>query len=99
MVGLMKGYVVCTYKSISDEKILKKYAEQAIPAIQKYEGKILIRGGNNLNYEGENSPRTVVIEFPSFESAKKYYNSEEYQKAHSIVKGTVVRNLQIVEGV
>ena len=64
MVGLMKGYVVCTYKSISDEKILKKYAQQAIPAIQKYNGKILIRGGNNLNYEGENSPRTVVIEFP-----------------------------------
>ena len=70
MVGLMKGYVVCTYKSISDEKILKKYAQQAIPAIQKYNGKILIRGGNNLNYEGENLPRTVVIEFPSFEIAK-----------------------------
>ena len=77
----MKGYVVCTYKSISDEKILKKYAQQAIPAIQKYNGKILIRGGNNLNYEGENLPRTVVIEFPSFEIAKKYYNSEEYQKS------------------
>ena len=98
MVGLMKGYVVCSYKSISDEKILKKYAQQAIPAIQKYKGKILIRGGNNLNYEGENSPRTVVIEFPSFEEAKNYYYSKEYQKAHSFLKGTVVRDLQIVEG-
>jgi len=99
MVGSMKGYVVCIYKTISEEKILKKYVEQAIPAIEKYKGKILIRGGNSLNFEGEKSPRTVVIEFPSFEIAKKYYNSEEYQKAHSILKGTVVRNLQIVEGV
>ena len=39
-----------------------------------------------------------MIEFPSYEMAKNYYNSEEYQEAHSIVKGSVVRDLQIVEG-
>ena len=94
----MKGYVVCIYRSISDEEKLKKYVKKAIPAIEKYKGKILIRGGKNLNTEGEKSPRTVVIEFPSFEMAKSYYNSEEYQEAHSIVKGSVVRDLQIVEG-
>ena len=94
----MKGYVVCIYKSISDEEKLKNYAKKAIPAIEKYKGKILIRGGKNLTTEGEKSPRTVVIEFPSFEMAKNYYNSEEYQEAHSIVKGSIVRDLQIVEG-
>ena len=94
----MKGYVVCIYKNISDEEKLKNYAKKAIPAIEKYKGKILIRGGKNLTTEGEKSPRTVVIEFPSFEMAKNYYNSEEYQEAHSIVKGSVVRDLQIVEG-
>ena len=94
----MKGYVVCIYRSISDEEKLKKYAKKAIPAIEKYKGKILIRGGKNLTTEGEKSPRTVVIEFPSFEMAKSYYNSEEYQEAHSIVKGSVERDLQIVEG-
>ena len=94
----MKGYVVCIYRSISDEEKLKKYAKKDIPAIEKYKGKILIRGGKNLTTEGEKSPRTVVIEFPSFEMAKDYYNSEEYQEAHSIVKGSVVRDLQIVEG-
>ena len=94
----MKGYVVCIYKSISDEEKKKKYAKKAIPAIEKYKGKILIRGGKNLTTEGEKSPRTVVIEFPSFEMAKNYYNSKEYQEAHSIVKGSIVRDLQIVEG-
>ena len=94
----MKGYVVCIYKSIGDERLLKTYAEKAIPAIEKYKGNILVRGGKSETTEGENSPRTVVIEFPSFEMAKDYYNSKEYQEAHSILKGTVVRNLQIVEG-
>jgi len=94
----MKGYVVCVYKSIGNEKLLKKYAESAIPAIEKYKGKIIVRGGKKLTIEGNDSPRTVVIEFPSFEEAKNYYYSKEYQKAHSFLKGTVVRDLQIVEG-
>ena len=94
----MKGYVVCVYKSIGDEKLLKKYAEGAIPAIEKYKGKIIVRGGKKLTIEGNDSPRTVVIEFPSFEEAKNYYYSKEYQKAHSFLKGTVIRDLQIVEG-
>ena len=94
----MKGYVVCVYKSIGDEKLLKKYAESAIPAIEKYKGKIIVRGGKKLTIEGKDSPRTVVIEFPSFEAAKNYYYSKEYQKAQSFLKGTVVRDLQIVEG-
>ena len=94
----MKCYVVCVYKSIGDEKLLKKYAESAIPAIEKYKGKIIVRGGKKLTIEGNDSPRTVVIEFPSFEEAKNYYYSKEYQKAHSFLKGTVVRDLQIVEG-
>ena len=94
----MKGYIVCVYKSIADEKILKKYAENAIPAIEKYKGKILVRGGKKLSIEGTDSPRTVVIEFPSFETAKNYYYSKEYQEAHSYLEGTVVRDLQIVEG-
>ena len=94
----MKGYVVCVYKSIGDEKLLKKYAESSIPAIEKYKGKIIVRGGKKLTIYGNDSPRTVVIEFPSFEEAKNYYYSKEYQKAHSFLKGTVVRDLQIVEG-
>ena len=94
----MKGYIVCVYKSIRDEELLKKYAESAIPAIEKYRGKIIVRGGKKLTIEGKGSPRTVVIEFPSFDVAKSYYYSKEYQKAHSFLKGTVVRDFQIVEG-
>ena len=76
----MKGYVVCVYKSIGDEKLLKKYAESAIPAIEKYKGKIIVRGGKKLTIEGKDSPRTVVIEFPSFEVAKNYIIQRSIRK-------------------
>ena len=94
----MKGYVVCVYKNISNKEKLKEYALKAKSAVEKYKGKFLIRGGKSINNEGEKSPRTVVIEFPSFDEANSFYNSKEYQNAHSILKGYAVRQHQTIEG-
>ena len=94
----MKGYVVCVYKSIRSEEKLKEYAIKAKVAVEKYKGKFLVRGGKSKTNEGENSPRTVVIEFTSYDEANAFYNSEEYQEAHSILKGYAVRQHQTLEG-
>tara|TARA_B110000967_G_scaffold113934_1_gene116566 strand:+ start:7 stop:294 length:288 start_codon:yes stop_codon:yes gene_type:complete len=94
----MKGYVVTVYKVIKDENILKTYAVKAREAIEKYKGKFLVRGGKKITTEGDESPRTVVIEFPSFIEAEIFFNSKEYQNAHAILKDTVVRHHQIIEG-
>jgi len=94
----MKGYVVCVYKSIDDEIALKEYASKAKLAVEKFKGNFLVRGGKKITTEGEDSPRTVVIEFSSFDVAEKFFYSKEYQEAHSILKGKVVRHHQIIEG-
>ena len=95
---LLKGYGVCVYKSISNEEKLKEYAFKARAAVEKYKGKFLIRGGQSTINEGEKSPRTVVIEFSSYEEANSFYKSKEYQDAHSILKGYAIRQHQTVEG-
>ena len=94
----MKAYWVCIYEKIKDEGKLKEYALKAMPALKKYSGKILARGGKSRTNEGIDSPRTVVIEFPNYETAKKCYDSSEYQEAHNILKNVAVRHHQIVEG-
>ena len=94
----MKGYWVCVYEKINNIEKLKEYAVKAKPAVEKFSGKFLIRGGKNRTNEGINSPRTVVVEFPDYNTALKCYDSDEYQKAHDILKGHVVRHHQIVEG-
>lgn len=94
----MRGYVVCIYKKIDDESALKNYAIKAKIAVEKYKGKFLIRGGKKITTEGEESPRTVVIEFTSFAEAEKFFNSKEYQDAHKILEGYVIRHHQIIEG-
>ena len=96
---MSKGIWIAVYEKIENMEILKKYAVKATEAIGKYSGKFIVRGGKNITLEGNESPRIVVVEFPSVENAKKCYNSDEYQEAHNILKGSVKRNLQIIEGV
>tara|TARA_B100000965_G_C19026400_1_gene513281 strand:+ start:34 stop:321 length:288 start_codon:yes stop_codon:yes gene_type:complete len=95
----MKGYVVCVYKSIASQEKLKEYAVKARAAVEKHKGKFLIRGGKSTINEGDKSPRTVVIEFPSYDEANIFYQSKEYQEAHIILKGQAERQFQIIEGV
>ena len=94
----MKGYVVCVYQNIANQDKLKEYALKARVAVEKYKGKFLIRGGRSTSNEGKKSPRTVVIEFPSYDEANKFYKSKEYQEAHEILKGHAIRHHQTIEG-
>ena len=94
----MKAYWVCIYEKINNAEKLKEYAIKAKPAVEKFSGKFLVRGGKNRTNDGIESPRTVVVEFPDYSIAVECYDSREYQKAHDILKGHVVRHHQIVEG-
>ena len=94
-----KGYWLATYKKIENRENLGNYAAKATETIKNYGGKPLVRGGNYKCLEGADFPRTVIWEFPNYETAEKCYNSKEYQEAWSLAKSSTDRNLQIIEGV
>ena len=94
----MKAYWVCIYEKIENLEKLKEYATKAKPVVEKFSGKFIVRGGKNRTTEGIESPRTVVVEFPNYNSAIECYESKEYQNAHDVLNGNVVRHHQIVEG-
>tara|TARA_B100001057_G_scaffold470562_1_gene531995 strand:- start:694 stop:981 length:288 start_codon:yes stop_codon:yes gene_type:complete len=94
----MKGYWVCIYEKIYNLDKLKEYAVKAKPAIEKFSGKFLTRGGKNRTNEGIDSPRIIVAEFLDYNTAVECYDSKEYQEAHDILEGHVKRHHQIVEG-
>tara|TARA_B100001142_G_scaffold295931_1_gene317254 strand:+ start:3338 stop:3625 length:288 start_codon:yes stop_codon:yes gene_type:complete len=94
----MKAYWVCIYEKINNTEMLKAYAAKAKPAVEKFSGKFIVRGGRNRTNDGIDSPRTVVVEFPDYNTALECYDSEEYQEAHNILEGHVIRHHQIVEG-
>ena len=95
----MKAYWVCVYEKIDNPEKLKDYAVKARPAVEKFSGKFLARGGKNRTTDGIESPRTVIVEFADYKTAIECYDSSEYQEAHNILKGHVIRHHQIVEGI
>ena len=95
---MAKGYWIACVNVKKQDKF-KKYVDLAGPAINLHGGKFLVRGGKVLNIEGKQYERIVVSVFDSPEKAKECYESKEYQAAFNILKGSVKRNLQIIEGV
>ena len=94
----MKGYWVALYKKIDNTKNLKNYSIKVTPVIKSFGGKPLVRGGEYQCLEGENFPRTVIWEFPSYEAAIECHESKEYQESWALAMDTTERNLQIIQG-
>ena len=94
----MKGYWVALYKKITNKDNLKNYSSKVSPVIKNFGGKPLVRGGEYQCLEGEDFPRTVIWEFPSYEAAIECHKSKEYQEGWALAMDTTERNLQIIKG-
>jgi len=59
----------------------------------------LARGGEIATLEGEPEERRVVIvEFPSLEAARTFYDSPEYREARAAREGAAEAQFFVVEG-
>ena len=94
----MKAYWIAKV-NVDDKEAYAEYAKRVTPALAKYNGKFLVRGGKFEILEGKNGyERNIVVEFPSVDIAKKFYNSKEYQKAKSFRDGKADFNAIVIEG-
>ena len=92
-----KGYLIARV-TVEDEEAYKLYAKGTLAAAEKYGARALVRGGRSEALEGEARPRNVVLEFSSFDQAKAYYHSPEYQAARQHRLGKSVGEFVVVEG-
>ena len=77
----MSAYILIKIQ-VNDPSKLKSYQEVAPAIIEKYNGKLKVRGGEVVSLEGPaENRRIVMIEFPSLEEATKFYYSDEYADA------------------
>ena len=92
-----KGYIISRVE-IHDRDAYAKYAEAATKAIAQYGGRPLARGGRHEALEGQARARNVILEFESFDAAKRYYQSQEYQAAKALREGAADMDMVLVEG-
>ena len=95
----MKGYVIANV-SVEDAAGYEGYRSQTSAIIENYGGRFLVRGGAVEVKEGEPGiVRLIVLEFPSVEAARIFYDSPEYQAILPIRLDTANSTLFIAEGV
>ena len=92
-----KGYVISRV-DILDPEAYARYAAAATKAIADHGGRPLARGGRYEALEGPARARNVILEFESFEAARAYYHSEQYQAARALRDGAAHMEMVLVEG-
>ncbi|MGF1649592.1 MAG: DUF1330 domain-containing protein [Hyphomicrobiaceae bacterium] len=92
-----KGYVIAR-AIVTDPDKWAQYAAKAGEAMKLYGGTPIVRGGRCEITEGEGRARNVVIEFESFEAARRYAHSAEYAEARTLRHGAGVIDIVVVEG-
>jgi uncharacterized protein (DUF1330 family) len=94
-----KGYIVVTYRRISDQDKWGAYAKLAAPAIQKAGGKFIVRGRPSKVYESGMNERVVIVEFDNVHKALAAHETPAYQEALKALGDGAERDFRIVEGV
>jgi uncharacterized protein (DUF1330 family) len=77
----MTAYVIADI-DVTNPDGYAPYRAAAQKTIEQHGGRYIARGGAVEKLDGDwNASRVVIIEFPSMDAARKWYNCMEYQDA------------------
>ena len=94
----MTAYMISQIE-ITDPIKYEGYKALTPAAITAHGGRFVVRGGPAEVLEGAyDGRRLVVVEFPSMEAARAFYNSEQYGVAREARAGAAVFTAVLVEG-
>ena len=85
---------------VDDPEKYEAYKPKSAQAVTDFGGEFLARGGAAERLEGDGEPnRMVIVKFPDMETARAWYNSEQYQEAFRIRAPVSKGTLTLIEGV
>lgn len=75
----MAAYLIVEVET-TDEALMAEYRKHTPGLVAKFGGKFIVRGGRCRTLEGGWTPqRIVVLEFPDYASAERFYESPDYK--------------------
>lgn len=94
----MSAYIIVDIH-ITDPERYEEYKKLAAPTVGEYGGRYVVRGGQTDTLEGAWQPgRLVVLEFPTAERAREWWDSESYRPAKAIRQEAARSEMILVEG-
>jgi len=95
----MSVYVVANIH-VTDEAVYARYRELHAPILAQFGGKFVARTTQVRSLEGVwPTDRIVIIEFPSKESALRWWSSAEYAPVKQLRTSATATRMILVEGV
>jgi uncharacterized protein (DUF1330 family) len=96
---VLAAYVIADVE-VTDPVRYENYRKLTPAAIARYGGRFIARGGEVVPLEGGWQPaRMVLIEFPTLEAARTFYDSPEYRAARDARAGAARMRMIAVGGV
>lgn len=89
----MPAYVIGEVKILHRDQ-MGNYAQMVADAVKKFGGRYVARGAEPFVLEGGPAHNILLIEFPDMETAKRWYDSPEYQAAKALRQGHT--NLRLI---
>lgn len=94
----MVAYVLAEIE-ITNPDGYREYTAIVPATIAKYGGRFLVRGGAAEVLEGDwPQRRRVLLEFPSMQAAKQWFDSPEYEKPKAMRQAASNGRLILMEG-
>jgi uncharacterized protein (DUF1330 family) len=95
----MAAYLIAQIQ-VHDPEAYKNYSSRTPAIIAKHGGRFLARGGATEILEGDPlAGRIVIIEFPTMDAARSFFNSPEYQQVRKFRTPVSEAQFLIVQGV
>jgi uncharacterized protein (DUF1330 family) len=94
----MPAYVIVEIEVLND-KSYEAYKRMVPASLAPFNGKFLVRGGASQILEGDWLPkRLVILEFPTVDRAKAWWNSPDYAEAKNVRQASANTRMIVVEG-
>jgi uncharacterized protein (DUF1330 family) len=89
----MAAYFLVDIREVKDAPRMEQYKARVAPVVEKFGGRYIVLGGPFAVVEGTyQSVLPVMIEFPSMDQARRWYDSEEYRDLKQLRLGATVSN-------
>jgi len=93
----MAAYVIAEIE-VHDPAAYRVYMDAAPATIARHGGRYLARGGAAEALEGAGPKRIVVLEFPTAEAARRWFDSPEYRDATALRQKASTGRFLLVDG-
>ncbi|MGN6319631.1 DUF1330 domain-containing protein [Trinickia sp.] len=95
----MTAFAIARLRDVKMGPDIQSYLARIDDTLAPFEGKFIIHGGRKKVVEGQWTEDLIVIAFPDFDKASRWYESPAYQNILALRTGNSAGDVILIEGV